>query len=156
MTNIELAKAHGAIFPEYGFDWHPGVAFTSHTDLDAYTDAVRADERAKLGVAAGWQLVPVKPSMEMVHAVLTLNRDDPEPRMLAVGREYWAADKIYRAMLAAAPQAPKPPAMVPLTDERKEEIFNNMSKKNNGIVLLKNYASAIEAAHGISTQGEAS
>jgi hypothetical protein len=88
-------------------------------------------------VPAGWKLVPVEPTPEM---------------LAAVGCGQWSggpgAD--YRNMLAAAPEAPE--ARKPLTEEQIHGLSSDCYDGHTAPLIL--FARAIEHAHGI--EGDAS
>lgn len=93
---------------------------------------------------AGWKLVPVEPTRAMLSNFFKAH-------------EKWINEEgedgyIYRAMLAAAPKAPN--LLKPLTDYLIMHIFDtHVGKPNQKYPLSssdwKNFARAIEAAHGI-------
>ena len=89
-----------------------------------------------------YKLVPVEPTPEMLKAANCMIDCDP----------IWMA-RAYRAMLAAAPEAPQPAKREPLTDEEIDAVM----RKALGYGLSPSrddldFARAIERAHGIGEQ----
>lgn len=64
--------------------------------------------RATGAVPAGYRLVPVEPTLAMTQAALDMSRKvrARERAPLPIGFELWAAEIVYAAMLASAPEAP--------------------------------------------------
>lgn len=94
-------------------------------------------------VPAGYALVPVEPTPEMLAEV------DEEVGGHCYSCTRWKASyddcqRIWAAMLAAAPQ---PVAREPLTDEQIRELWSTRS------LHALEFARAIESAHGITTNG---
>lgn len=97
-------------------DWD-GSSMSDHTEpmpgLHCVELREAADEIERLraaltapAVPAGWQLVPVEPTPEMIAAMAVIDSSGTCNGTPTVGMA--GADEAYAAMLAAAPQAPAP------------------------------------------------
>lgn len=73
----------------------------SNKEVKPYTVPLFAAPQPTPAVPAGWKLVPVEPTIDMILAGIVQRHDEPVP-------EAWklATENIYRAMIEAAPEAP--------------------------------------------------
>lgn len=104
-----------------------------------YTRIQPAQQPALTAIPSGWKLIPVEPTREMlttwIKADVVSNRTAPD---------------LYRAMLAAAPEAP---AQQPPTEEQIDAavapLYRNSQAQRMGRADDIATARAIERAHGI-------
>jgi hypothetical protein len=96
-------------------------------------------------------MVPREPTPDMLQAALDDSRYGQSSRTLPTAKELWAAEQVYRAMIAAAPA----PA-VPLTDADIDRIADAVPVDELGVHITtwhRRFARAIEAHHGIGGGG---
>lgn len=98
---------------------------------------------------AGWKLVPVEPTFTMEAAART-----EANRYHHADEAYRSA--IYRAMLAAAPAAPTPPAAIPALNPIEYELAGELPDKTSWAIIAHwAYALAAERAGvGIKEEGK--
>lgn len=105
--------------------------------------ATLIEQPAQPQQAQGWKLVPVRPTVEMVHA----GSDD-----LRLGGSIGTivrAEECYRAMLNAAPQ---PAQRKPLTEGQISWFWGEAHNDTSDRMPFQVFAKAIEAAHGITEE----
>ena len=98
-----------------------------------------------VAVPAGWALVPVDPSPDMLRAGCWSGSGD-----VSVSEE-WARREVWGRMLAASPATPPAASAKPLT---QQEIIKLWGAKSDGPsnAELVSFARSIERAHGIGGQ----
>ena len=87
-------------------------------------------------VPHGWRLVPVEPTPAMCAGGFRVSEAEHDPA------------GVYRAMLAAAPEAPAPVVPQPLTDEEIDAYWKAVPNQALYEAVMV-FARAIERAHGI-------
>ena len=129
------------------------VSVGEHKAITIFRAAlVEPAEQEPVSAPQGWMLVPVKPTVQML-AELGFNGDYE----LAVCHAATCADldARYRAMLAAAPEAPQPAKREPLTDKRRLELWHSTHEAHGNWSAYQCFCYGIEcaeAAHGITKE----
>ena len=88
-----------------------------------------------------WKLVPTKPTEEMLKAMDECSMEGYDERLYA-----GHAASVY---MAAVDVAPTPPQRKPLTDDEIAEFAERMEASDPTDSFWREFARAIEAAHGI-------
>lgn len=127
LTRALRAADQGVSLGADGMGWSPDLTLFRQAadEIDRLTAALAAASAP--GVPAGWRLVPVESTLEMVDAYLKANdaywraADEipPRPDVWRTGTPKEATAAGYRAMLAASPPPPTEQAeqaRQPLTD----------------------------------------
>lgn len=93
--------------------------------MRAYVDADRTKRVKPVSafVPDGWMLVPVDPMLIAQAALDESRKWDEDKAPLPRGRELWAAEVVYRAMLAAVP---KPPFAEQHRNSEAESVLNTL------------------------------
>ena len=104
-------------------------AFTSNT----------ATEAPQPTIPPGYKLVPLEPTTQMRQAVCNCHDIDHQEQIV----------EDYRAMLAAAPEAPQPAKRIPLTDEEIEAVEQSFKHGWHHIDFARAIIAAYERKNGI-------
>ena len=148
-STIDFARKCGAAVPEGPFG---GIVAFSIDQLTRFAASIRTDERVALAATpdlpppAGFALVPIEPTPEMIGAMAVVDASGKINGVPSIGMS--GACEAYEAMLAAAPRAP---IAQPLSDGRLSQLAGEFVCDAIGLMRL---ARAIEHAHGIGIKGE--
>jgi hypothetical protein len=151
---------------DYGYRDEGGTWVQQHAPkiFRAAEYALEQAARAASPVPAGWKLVPVEPTSDMLYAMAEQDgwrRGDREHPMLTRWEDYWRSALAASPASPAQPPTPQPPQgaqQEPLTAQQLDALIEGYvggaELADGEYASMVMFAAAVERAHGIGQEGE--